>query len=131
MEKVDVIIGNVKDEIHNIAKLLFIEEIEKKGFSVLDLGVSVSKKDFVNKVKERRANILVLTGLLKSAIKYMKKITQSLKKEDLRKDIQILVAGPNVNDDWLRESGADAIANNIPEAVDILLLWKENWFNQN
>ena len=54
-----------------------------------------------------------------------------MKKEDLRKDIQILVAGPNVNDDWLRESGADAIANNIPEAVDILLLWKENWFNQN
>jgi len=125
MEKIDIIIGNVKDEIHNIAKTILVKEIEKIGLNALDLGISVPVEKFVEKVKETDVKILVLTGLLNSAPEYMRQISKKLREEGIRNDVKILIGGPNVNEDWLKRSEADAIANNISEGLEILHSWKE------
>jgi len=125
MESVDIVIGNVKNEVHNIAKLIFIKEIEDLGFKVLDLGENVSCEKFINKIREKKAKILVLTGVFNSAIGHMENIIKNLKEDRLRKNIKILIAGPNINKDWLKRTKADAIANSISLGKKILLSWKE------
>jgi methanogenic corrinoid protein MtbC1 len=123
MEKIDVIVGNVKNEVHNIAKILFIKELEKIGFNVLDLGISVSTEVYIETIKETNATALVLTGLLPSATEYMKNISKKLKQEHIRNKIKILVAGPNVNEEWLEKTEADAITKDISGGINILRDW--------
>lgn len=125
MEEIDVIIGNVKNEIHNVAKIQFIKELEKAGFKVLDLGVSVPNDKFVEKVKATNARVLVLTAIFFSATESMKQISRILKEEGLRNKVKILIGGPNMNEDWLRRSEADEFVNDISEGVKILHSWKD------
>ncbi|UCF90015.1 MAG: cobalamin-dependent protein, partial [Desulfobacterales bacterium] len=59
-----VVIGTVKGDLHDIGKNLVIMMLEGQGFSVTDLGVSVSPEKFVRAIREQNPDILALSALL-------------------------------------------------------------------
>ena len=69
-----VVIGTVKGDLHDIGKNLVKMMLEGQGFSVEDIGISVSEDQFVDAVKQKKPDILALSALLTTTIPEMKTV---------------------------------------------------------
>jgi len=112
-----VIIGTVKGDLHDIGKNLVAMMLEGQGFSVEDLGVSVTTDTFVETVKEKRPDVLALSALLTTTMVEMKNTINALKEAGLRDSIIIVVGGAPVTQAFADEIGADGYAYDSPGAA--------------
>jgi dimethylamine corrinoid protein len=92
-------------------------------FNVIDLGVDIPPERFVEKVKETGAKIVGYSGLLTVALESMKETTQALENAGLRKNVKIIIGGLPVDENWMREAGADAFTDNAFQGVSIVKKW--------
>ena len=74
-----VVIGTVKDDIHDIGKDIVAFILDVNGFEVHDLGINVPPAEFVSKVKEVKPDIVALSGLLTLIFDQMKATVSALK----------------------------------------------------
>jgi methanogenic corrinoid protein MtbC1 len=65
-----VVIGTVQGDIHEIGKTLVATMLAANGFEVHDLGVDVSPQRFVDAVREVNADVVGLSALLTTTIRY-------------------------------------------------------------
>ncbi len=112
-----VIIGTVKGDLHDIGKNLVAMMLEGQGFSVVDLGVSVTTEIFVSTVKEKKPDILAMSALLTTTMVEMRNTITALKDAGLREDIKIIVGGAPVTQDFADQIGADGYAYDSPGAA--------------
>ena len=112
-----VIIGTVKGDLHDIGKNLVAMMLEGQGFSVEDLGVSVTTDTFVQTVKEKRPDVLAISALLTTTMIEMKNTINALKEAGLRDSIKIVVGGAPVTQAFADEIGADGYAYDSPGAA--------------
>ena len=112
-----VIIGTVKGDLHDIGKNLVSVMLEGQGFSVEDLGVSVTTDRFVQTVKEKRPDILAMSALLTTTMVEMKHTIDALKEAGLRNSIKIMVGGAPVTQAFADQIGADGYAYDSPGAA--------------
>jgi dimethylamine corrinoid protein len=118
-----VVIGTVKGDVHDIGKNIFVTLLQVGGYDVYDLGVDISPEKFLEKVKEKNANIVAYSGLLTVALESMKKTTELLKSNGLRDKVKIIIGGLPVDELWMKEAGADAFTDNAFEGVKIVNEW--------
>lgn len=114
-----VVIGTVYGDIHDIGKNLVIAVLEANGFEVIDLGVDVSVEKFVEAVKKHNPDILGMSALLTTTMIHMKEVIEALKKEGLRDKVKIIVGGAPVTEQFAKEMGADAYAENAFKAAEV------------
>ncbi|MGE5484020.1 MAG: B12-binding domain-containing protein [Ignavibacteriales bacterium] len=112
-----VVIGTVKGDIHDIGKSIVGSMLVASGFEVLDLGVDVDSKVFVDKVKEFDANLIGLSALLTTTMPVQREVVNMLKDEGLRGKVKVLVGGAPVTERWAKEIGADGYAEDAIRAV--------------
>ena len=122
-----VIIGTVKDDIHDIGKDIVAFMLDVNGFEVHDLGINVPPAKFVSKVKEVNPDIVALSGLLTLIFDQMKETVHALKDAGLRDKIKVMIGGCQMDDDVVKYIGADAYR---PDAVSGVKLAKE-WVGGN
>lgn len=101
------LIGTVEGDVHDVGKNIIKAIVSSTGVKVIDLGVNVSKEDFVKKVKENKPDIVMISALLTTTIHEMKSIIDELKKEGLRDDVIIFVGGFPVTWEYAKDIGAD------------------------
>jgi methanogenic corrinoid protein MtbC1 len=77
------------------------------GFRVHDLGVDVSAEEFLAKAHEFRPDIIGLSALLTTTLKYQRNVIEALEKEGLRAKLRVLVGGAPATRQWAEEIGAD------------------------
>ncbi len=118
-----VVIGTVKDDIHDIGKDLVVGMIRSAGFDVTDLGVDVPAERFVKAVKETGATVVGLSGLLTIAFDSMRDTIKALEDADLRSNLKIMIGGGPVNEEVCKYTGADAWGNNTQVAVNLCKEW--------
>ena len=118
-----VVIGTVKDDIHDIGKDLVVGMIRSAGFDVTDLGVDVPAERFVEAVKETGATVVGLSGLLTIAFDSMRNTIKALEDAGLRSNLKIMVGGGPVNEEVCKYTGADAWGNNTQVAVNLCKEW--------
>jgi len=118
-----VIIGTVEGDIHNIGKDLVVFILEANGFDVVDLGVDVGSKQFVEKIKETKSPIVGLSGLLTVAFDSMKNTIDMISSEGLREDVKIIIGGSQVNEVIKNYTGADAFGQDAMSAVLFAKKW--------
>jgi len=118
-----VIIGTVKGDVHDIGKNIFVTLLKAANYQVYDLGVDISAKKFVEKVKETNAKVVAYSGLLTIALDAMKETTEALKSAGLRDKIKIIIGGLPVDEMWMKEAGADAYTDSAFEGVNIVTNW--------
>jgi len=122
-----VVIGTVKDDIHDIGKDIVAFMLDVNGFEVHDLGIDVPVTRFVSKVKEINPDIVALSGLLTLIFDRMKETVNALNEAGLRDDVKVMIGGCQMDDDIVKYIGADAYR---PDAVSGVKLAKE-WVGGN
>ena len=114
-----VLIGTVEGDMHDIGKNIIITLLRSEGFEVNDLGIDVSPEKFLEEVKNFKPNIVGLSGLLTSSLEPMKKTIQLIKDEYKNKMI-FIVGGVAVNEEWIKDTGADFGTTNAISGLKII-----------
>jgi len=113
-----VVMGTVKEDIHDIGKDIVVTILKCNGFNVIDLGVDVPYEKFVEAIKEHNPQIIGLSCLLTSAFDNMKGTIVAIEEAGLREGRTILIGGGPTDEkvkDYVR---ADGVCKNAQEAVE-------------
>ncbi|MBE3069350.1 MAG: corrinoid protein [Planctomycetes bacterium] len=113
-----VVVGTVKQDLHDIGKNLVAMMLKGGGFQVIDLGVDVDPQKFVDAAKENGAQIIALSALLTTTMPNMKAVVDTLKKVGA-KGVKVIIGGAPVTQAYADEIGADGYAPDAGSAVDL------------
>ena len=102
-----VIMGTVKGDLHDIGKNLCIMMLRGAGFVVVDLGVDTSADEFIDAVEAHEAKVLGMSALLTTTMPNMGRTIEAFIDEDLRDEVQIMVGGAPVTQEFADDMGAD------------------------
>jgi len=114
-----IVIATVKDDIHDIGKNLVAMLLEGGGFNVVDLGVDLSVKKVVSKVRELKPDVLALSTLLTTTMPQMEKVIGALEAAGLRGSVKVMVGGAPVDRGFAEKIGADGYGKDAGEAVEL------------
>lgn len=114
-----VLIGTVKDDIHDIGKNIVVTLLRGTGFEVIDMGVDVPAAVFVDKVRESGAKVLGLSALLNFTFPEMKKVVDELAAAGLRDKVKVIIGGAPCNEQVREFVGADYYARDAVSGVNM------------
>ena len=114
-----VVIGTVKDDIHDIGKNIAATLLKGTGYEVVDLGVDVPVETFVETVKETKAKVLGLSALLNFTFPSMRAVVDGLKDAGIRDQVTVIIGGAPCNEEVRRSVGADHFALDATKGVKI------------
>lgn len=112
-----IVIGTIKDDLHDIGKNLVAIMLQGAGFEVIDLGKDVSPDAFVDKAIENDAFLIAVSALLTTTMSGMRSVIETLQEKHIENKIRVMVGGAPVNEVWAKEIGADAYAHDAAQAV--------------
>jgi 5-methyltetrahydrofolate--homocysteine methyltransferase len=113
-----VVLGTVKDDVHNLGKNLVAIMLTGAGFEVIDLGECVSPEKFVIAAISEKADIVGMSALLTTTMPHMKTTIEALRKTRAA-GIKTLVGGACVTQTFADEIGADGYAKDAGAAVAV------------
>ncbi len=114
-----VVMGTVKGDLHDIGKNLCIMLLRGAGFEVIDLGVDTSPDEFIDAVEEHDAPLLGMSALLTTTMPNMGKTIDAFIDADLRDDVQIMVGGAPVTQEFADDMGADGYGKDAMACVEL------------
>lgn len=113
-----MVIGTVKGDIHDIGKNLVAMMMEGAGFEVINLGINNDSDKFLAAIREHQPEILGMSALLTTTMPYMKVVIDTLKEQELRDKIIVMVGGAPLNEAFAEEIEADAYCRDAAVAVE-------------
>ncbi len=114
-----VVIGTVKNDVHDIGKNIVTTLMKGTGFDVKDLGVDVAADQFIAAIKETGARVIGLSCLLNSAFPQMKDVVDKVAAAGLRDKVKIIIGGAPCNDYVRGHVGADYYAKDVADGIRI------------
>ena len=118
-----VVVGTVKDDIHDIGKDLVVGMLKSANMEVTDLGVDVPPERFVEAVKETGATVVSLSALLTVAFDSLKATVDAFEGAGLRDKVKIMIGGGPVDETVLKYTGADNWGADAQSAVRMAKEW--------
>ncbi|MGN0295094.1 MAG: B12-binding domain-containing protein [Lachnospiraceae bacterium] len=119
-----VVIGTVAGDLHDIGKNMVTMMLSGHGYTVIDLGIDVTKEQFADAVIQYQPNVLALSALLTTTMPEMQNVIEYLQSRNLRNQVKITIGGSPTTMEFAQEIGADAYSENVfdcIEAVDDLI----------
>jgi methanogenic corrinoid protein MtbC1 len=123
VKKGKVLIGTVAGDIHDIGKDIVTFMLDVNGYEVLDLGINVPVKVFVEKIREFQPQVVGLSGFLTLAFDSMEKTVKALEEAGLRDKIKIMIGGGQMDEEVRRHARADAYGKDAAAAVNLCKQW--------
>ncbi len=111
-----IVIGTVNGDNHDIGKNLVAMMLECAGYSVIDLGVNVSKSKFFAAAKKYQAHIVALSALLTTTLAEMEAVVADVRAKG-GGNLKTLVGGAPVTASFAAEIGADGYSPDAAGAV--------------
>lgn len=118
-----VVIGTVAGDIHDIGKDMVAFMLNVNGFEVIDLGIDVPAREFVDTIKESGSKIVGLSGFLTLAFESMKQTIEAIQEAGLRDKVKIMIGGGQIDDQVRGYTGADAYGRDAMAAVHLAKGW--------
>jgi 5-methyltetrahydrofolate--homocysteine methyltransferase len=118
-----VVMCTVQGDIHDIGKDIVVTMLDIAGFNVVDLGVDVPVAKVVETVRESKAQVLGLSGLLTVAFDSMRATVAAVDAAGLRGDVKVMLGGAPVTDAVVEFAGADAWGKDAVAAVELAKSW--------
>jgi methylmalonyl-CoA mutase cobalamin-binding domain/chain len=113
-----VIIGTVKDDLHDIGKNIVAVMFEGAGYEVIDLGINITKERFAEALRQNEdAKILGVSALLTTTMTYMQEVIDEVR--TVSGSVKILVGGAPVTQKFANEIKADGYAADAATAVEV------------
>ncbi len=116
--KAKIVLGTVKDDLHDIGKNMVGMMLEGSGFRVIDVGVNVPAERFAEVVRKEGASLLAMSALLSTTMPHLKATIDTLKEKGMRDEVKVLVGGAPVTEEYAMTVGADGFAADAARAVD-------------
>ncbi len=118
--KCTAILGTVEGDYHDIGKNLVRIYVSTLEVKVIDLGVDVSKEEFVEAVRKYDAKLVLISALLTTTLGEMKLVIRELEKEGLRDQVTVFVGGLPVTKSYAESIGADYYTRDAQALRDFL-----------
>ncbi|MDR2862100.1 MAG: corrinoid protein, partial [Syntrophobacterales bacterium] len=99
-----IILGTVKDDLHDIGKNLVGMMLESGGFKVINLGINIAPENFVAAVKEHKPQIVAMSALLTTTMPHMQETIDLIKEEGLQ--VKCIIGGAPITQDFSDKIGA-------------------------
>ena len=115
-----LVIGTVKGDLHDIGKNLVAMMMEGAGIKVIDLGIDCSSEKFISAVREHHPNWVAISALLTTTMGCMEDVVKTLEKENLRKDLKIIIGGAPITEEFCRKIRADYFAPDAATGAEIV-----------
>ncbi len=112
-----ILMGSVQNDIHDIGKNLVEVMLRGAGFQVIDLGIDVPPKRFVEAAKETGAQIVGMSALTSGTMPFMKSTIEAFVSSGFRAKVKITVGGAVVTAAYAESIGADGYARDAVSAV--------------
>lgn len=126
-DKGTVVIGVIEGDVHDIGKNIVKAMLTGTGMTVIDMGKDVPLKDYVEKVKEAKAQILATSTLMTPTLAGMKELEKMLKEEGLKGTQTLtIIGGGATSKDFADQIGADGWAYDAVEATEVVGKMVEN-----
>lgn len=116
---VTAVIGTVQGDLHDIGKSLVAMMWRGANIAVVDLGVNVSAKAFLEAIEEHKAAVVGLSALLTTTMPAMRATVAEIKASGL--PVKVVVGGAPVTPEFAHEIGADAFGQDAGTAADLVL----------
>jgi 5-methyltetrahydrofolate--homocysteine methyltransferase len=114
-----VVLGTVKDDLHDIGKNLVGMMLEGAGFEVIDLGIDTPPQRFVEAVRRERPALVAISALLTTTMQGIVDTIEALTQAGMRDKVQIMVGGAPVTQAFASQIGADGYASDAASAADL------------
>jgi corrinoid protein of di/trimethylamine methyltransferase len=115
-----VVAGVIEGDIHDIGKNLLVMLLKASGFEVVDLGRDVAVKDFVQKAKDEKAEIIAMSTLMTTTAPGMKRVIDILQEEGIRDKVKTIIGGAAVSKEFAKTIGADAYGEEVADGIKII-----------
>ena len=115
-----IVMGTAKGDIHEIGKTLVGTLLGANGFTVHDLGVDVSAEKFAAAAQELHADVVGVSALLTTTMKWQRTVIELFDREGLRPQVKVIIGGAPVTRQWSEEIGADGFAKDAVSAVSLV-----------
>ncbi len=112
-----VVVGTVKQDLHDIGKNLVAMMLKGGGYQVTDVGVDVDPAKFIEAAKKVNADIVAISALLTTTMPNMKAVVDVMKQAGLK--VKVMIGGAPVTQGYADEIGADGYAPDAASAVDL------------
>jgi len=101
-----IVIGTLSPDIIDTAKEMVRKSLKTAQFKTVDAGVGASVTDFISKVKEVNADIIVVTVSVGAAKKNLQELVSTLEAEGLKDKVAVMVGGASVTKEDADSIGA-------------------------
>jgi len=117
---VNIVIGTVQGDTHDIGKNIVSAMLEGAGFQVKDLGFDVSPESFVTEIKESGSQVVGMSSLVTTNMLSMKETIEAIVEAGLRDQVKIIIGGAPVTQEYANKIGADGYADDAVGAVELV-----------
>lgn len=114
-----VVLGQAKGDVHDIGKNVVSALLAVNGFEVVDLGIDVEVKTFIEKAKEVNADIIGVSTLLTTSLPYLQDTLQYIKDTGNRDKYHFIVGGGPVTPEFAQKMGADGWSRTAFDCVEM------------
>jgi corrinoid protein of di/trimethylamine methyltransferase len=119
-KRVNMIIGVVEGDVHDIGKNIVKTMFTAAGFDVHDIGKDQPADAFVEAVKKNHAAVVAMSTLMTPTMDSMKATVDAMVEDGARKNVKIIIGGAPTSPEFAEEIGADLHAVNAQDAVSKL-----------
>lgn len=116
------VIGTVQGDVHNIGQNIITMMLKGNGFETHNIGPNSSPDDFINKIKEVNADLVLLSALLTTTMPMQGETIKALDAAGLLDTVAVMVGGAPVTAEWAEKIGADGYAPDAAHAVKLAQL---------
>jgi corrinoid protein of di/trimethylamine methyltransferase len=112
-----VVLGVMAGDHHDIGKNLVKAVLSANGYKVIDLGIDVGVKNFIETAVREKADIIACSTLITTSLPYQKELIETLKAMGLRDQYSVILGGGPVTPKWTQMISADGYSNTASECV--------------
>lgn len=116
---INVIIGTVEGDTHDIGKNIVALFLKSAGFNVYDIGRDITPALFAEKAREYEADIIVMSTIMTTTMENMKKTIDYFIEQGIRDQFRFMVGGKPVSKRFSDTIGADGYSSNAQGAVNL------------
>lgn len=117
---VTVVIGSMHRDYHSVDKNIIGAALKEAGYRVVDLGVDVRPADFLDRVEETGARLVIVCASMVGTARSVARVREMFTTEERDDVIMLVSGGPFVADlELARQVGANGVIRGAESALRI------------
>ena len=112
-----VVIGTIFGDAHDIGKNIVSAILAAHGIKIIDLGINVSPKQYIEAALAEDADIIAISSLITTSLPYHREVINTLADRGEREKFFVIVGGGPVTPEWTAEIGADGYGRDARDAA--------------